>query len=144
MKNYYSILGVSKDADAKQIKQAYRQLCETTHPDNNNGHDARYRDVQEAYSCLSDNYRRHEHDKQLRQRIEGHMPVDVLIKAPPVAEVKPTTTDNNYAHHHQEHKDNQVDLLEYTHSVLVSPLAWTAVIVLFLFIMLVDTISPSY
>ncbi len=56
-KDYYKILGVTKDADDKEIKKAYRKLAVVHHPDKNPGDEdaeARFKDIGEAYETLSD------------------------------------------------------------------------------------------
>lgn len=53
MKNYYDILGVSKDASADDIKKAYRKLAIKYHPDKNNGDDVKFKEINEAYDTLS-------------------------------------------------------------------------------------------
>jgi len=64
-KDYYSILGVSQEADQDEIKKAFRRLARDTHPDANPddpGAEARFRDVAEAYEVLSDPDRRRRFD----------------------------------------------------------------------------------
>lgn len=63
-KDYYRILGVAKDADAKTIKTAYRKLARKYHPDVAKGKDAgeRFREVTEAYEVLSDPEKRKRYD----------------------------------------------------------------------------------
>lgn len=55
-KNYYDILGVSKDATPDQIKQAYRRLAMKHHPDKGGGSEAevKFKEINEAYQVLSD------------------------------------------------------------------------------------------
>jgi curved DNA-binding protein len=56
-KDYYKLLGVSRSADAKEIKQAYRKLAMQYHPDRNPGNKAseeKFKEVNEAYQVLSD------------------------------------------------------------------------------------------
>ena len=63
--DYYKVLGVPRDASAKDIKRAYYQLAKKYHPDTNKGdRDAqkKFQEVSEAYECLSDDTKR----KQVR------------------------------------------------------------------------------
>src|SRR5665811_784149 len=65
-KDYYSILGVSQDAESDEIKKAFRRLARETHPDANPGDataEARFREVAEAYEVLSDPSRRRSFDQ---------------------------------------------------------------------------------
>ncbi|VVC27936.1 Hypothetical protein CINCED_3A018674 [Cinara cedri] len=53
-KNYYDILGVSRNANQKQIKEAYYKLAMEYHPDKNQGKlTQKFRDIKEAYDVLS-------------------------------------------------------------------------------------------
>lgn len=56
MRNYYDILGISRDATPEQIKLAYRKLAKKYHPDASDNQEAkeRFQEIQEAYSVLSD------------------------------------------------------------------------------------------
>jgi len=65
MKDYYQTLGVSRDADAKDIKKAYRKLALKYHPDKNpDDPDAemKFKEISEAYSVLSDVEKRQNFD----------------------------------------------------------------------------------
>lgn len=61
-KNYYKILGVSKDASSRELKKAYRKLVKKLHPDKNVGKsdeeiqkaESEFREVNEAYDILVD------------------------------------------------------------------------------------------
>lgn len=61
MKNYYEILGVSKDATEQEIKKAYRTLAKEHHPDTG-GEEARFKEIQQAYDVLSDSEKRARYD----------------------------------------------------------------------------------
>ena len=61
MKDYYATLGVDKSASKDDIKKAYRKLARETHPDHG-GDEAKFKDVSEAYSILSDDSKRQEYD----------------------------------------------------------------------------------
>jgi molecular chaperone DnaJ len=66
-KDFYAVLGVSKDATADEIKKAYRKLARANHPDSNPGNAAaeeRFKAISEAYSVLSDAEHRKEYDEQ--------------------------------------------------------------------------------
>lgn len=55
-KDYYSILGISRDAKEDEIKKAYRKLALKYHPDKNSSPQAeeRFKEIAEAYDVLSD------------------------------------------------------------------------------------------
>jgi curved DNA-binding protein len=65
-KDYYKTLGVSKTADQKEIKKAYRKLARQYHPDVNKGDsdaEERFKDINEAYEVLSDPDKRQKYDQ---------------------------------------------------------------------------------
>lgn len=64
-KDYYEILGVSRDASQPDIKKAYRKLALKWHPDKNNSDKAeeRFKQINEAYEVLSDEKKRAKYDK---------------------------------------------------------------------------------
>ena len=64
-KDFYAILGVSKDASEADIKKAYRKMARKYHPDTNSGDAAaerRFKDITEAHSVLSDPEDRQQYD----------------------------------------------------------------------------------
>lgn len=64
-RDYYEVLGLSKDANEEQIKKAYRTLAKKYHPDLNKDADApeKFKEVQEAYEVLSDPQKRSTYDQ---------------------------------------------------------------------------------
>src|SRR5579885_2112824 len=64
-KDYYQILGVTRDADAEDIKRAYRKLARKYHPDvsKERNAEARFKEVQEAYEVLKDPDKRATYDQ---------------------------------------------------------------------------------
>jgi len=67
-KDYYKILGVSKDADTKAIRQAFRKLARQYHPDVNpddKSAEERFKEVNEANEVLSDPEKRKKYDEML-------------------------------------------------------------------------------
>lgn len=61
MSDYYSTLGVNKDAQPEDIKRAYQRLAMRHHPDRG-GNAAEFQKIQEAYDTLGDASRRQEYD----------------------------------------------------------------------------------
>jgi molecular chaperone DnaJ len=65
-KDFYKVLGVSKDASDADLKKTYRKLARQFHPDSNQGDAAaenRFKEISEAYSVLSDKEQRQEYDQ---------------------------------------------------------------------------------
>lgn len=65
-RDYYEVLGVSKTADAKEIKSAYRKMALKYHPDRNPGDkeaEEKFKEAAEAYSVLSDEDKRRKYDQ---------------------------------------------------------------------------------
>lgn len=75
-RDYYEILGISKDAKKEEIKKAYRKLVKKYHPDVNNeqGTDEKFKEVQEAYEILSDESKRKAYDQYGHAGTEGFNP----------------------------------------------------------------------
>lgn len=72
-KDYYAVLGVSKDASKAEIKKAYRKLAQTYHPDANKGDagaERRFKEISEAHAILTNDEKRKEYD-QMRQLVEA-------------------------------------------------------------------------
>ncbi|MGA1836808.1 DnaJ C-terminal domain-containing protein [Herbiconiux sp. 11R-BC] len=65
-KDFYKVLGVSKDISEAELKKAYRKLARQYHPDSNQGDvkaESRFKEISEAYSVLSDPEQRKEYDQ---------------------------------------------------------------------------------
>jgi molecular chaperone DnaJ len=65
-KDFYAVLGVSKDVSDAEIKKTYRKLARQFHPDSNQGDataEAKFKEISEAYSVLSDKEQRAEYDQ---------------------------------------------------------------------------------
>jgi molecular chaperone DnaJ len=63
-RDYYEVLGVSKNASKAEIKDAYRRLAMQYHPDRNKAADAedKFKEISEAYAVLSDDQKRRQYD----------------------------------------------------------------------------------
>ena len=73
-RDYYEVLGVSKDADEAAIKKAYRALAKKYHPDMNPGDkeaEKKFKEASEAYAVLSDAEKRRQYDQFGHAAFEG-------------------------------------------------------------------------
>jgi molecular chaperone DnaJ len=73
-RDYYEILGVTKGADEKALKTAYRNLAKKYHPDANHGSketDAKFKELNEAYDVLKDPQKKAAYDRFGHQAFEG-------------------------------------------------------------------------
>lgn len=62
-KDYYEILGVSKNATEDEIKRAYRKLAHQYHPDKNKGDGKKFKEINEAYQVLGNHEKREQYDR---------------------------------------------------------------------------------
>ncbi len=82
-RNFYVVLGVSRDADPSQIREAHRRLVRIHHPDTGSGSAERFTEVQQAYETLSDESQRRLYDETLPERPKGARPhAEPLVATP--------------------------------------------------------------
>lgn len=79
-RDYYEVLGVSRDADAKAIKDAFRELAMKYHPDRNKSPDAeaRFKEIAEAYAILADPKKRANYDARGFAGVAGFTDEDLF------------------------------------------------------------------
>jgi curved DNA-binding protein len=61
--DHYKTLGVDKSASQEEIKKAFRKLAQQYHPDKPSGDEAKFKEINEAYSVLSDSNKRAQYDQ---------------------------------------------------------------------------------
>jgi curved DNA-binding protein CbpA len=101
MKNHYDILGLDSNASFEDIKKAYRKLSVKFHPDKNNGEDyfaAMFRQINEAYSVLSDVDKRRSYDNVLKEQ------ADVASRAQAVR-----NKERDLAYREQQLRQSEID-----------------------------------
>jgi molecular chaperone DnaJ len=79
-RDYYDVLGVSRDADEREIRDAFRRLALRYHPDRNKEPDAeeRFKEIAEAYAVLSDPAKRRDYDMRGAASVAGFSPEDLF------------------------------------------------------------------
>jgi molecular chaperone DnaJ len=81
MADYYELLGVDKNATAKDIKASYRKLALQYHPDKNPGDKAaeeKFKQINEAYAVLSDDQKRARYDRYGSADPQAHFTGDIF------------------------------------------------------------------
>ncbi|MEK7390870.1 MAG: DnaJ domain-containing protein, partial [Patescibacteria group bacterium] len=73
-KDYYQILGIDKKASKDDVKKAFRTLAHKHHPDKKGGDEAKFKEINEAYTVLSDEKKRAEYDAYGRVFSDGQGP----------------------------------------------------------------------
>ena len=77
MRDYYEVLGVQRSCDEAELKSAFRKLAMKHHPDRNGGSaeaTARFKEINEAYSILSDANKRAAYDRFGHAGVNGQGP----------------------------------------------------------------------
>ncbi len=78
--NYYAILEVSTDASFEEIKRSYRRLARLYHPDTSkNSNDQRIKQLNEAYTVLSDAAKRTAYDIKRLEELRRIVALETLI-----------------------------------------------------------------
>ena len=75
-RDYYEVLGVSKGADADEIKKAFRRKAKELHPDSNKDNpnaEAQFKEANEAYEVLKDADKKAAYDRFGHAAFEGGM-----------------------------------------------------------------------
>ena len=78
VRNYYEILGVTRESTAEEIKKSFRQLARKYHPDVNPGNNTAeesFKDINEAYDVLSDENKRAEYDQLIFGKAKRKVPL---------------------------------------------------------------------
>ena len=73
-RDYYEVLGIRRDADAEEVKLAYRRLAMEYHPDRNVGNaeaEEKFKEAAEAYEVLHDAEKRQRYDRYGHAGLEG-------------------------------------------------------------------------
>lgn len=84
-RDYYEILGVSKNASREEIKQAYRRLAMQYHPDRvpadkKSEAEEKFKEISEAYAVLSDDEKRAQYDRFGHAGIDSHYSYEDLFR----------------------------------------------------------------
>jgi curved DNA-binding protein CbpA len=135
---YYTVLGISETATELDIRAAYRNLLKKIHPDTVSTlspdlkrlAEGATKDINEAYSVLSDASERRQYDRTLAERRRNAAPHPTTPDVPRGQQVRPQTSPSPSTHHrhrHHHHRNNGYFLRlrrwAFAHPTLASVLA---------------------
>ena len=95
IKNFYQVLGVDSNATYEVIKKAHRKHAAKLHPDKHDGDkffEEKFKEIQEAYEVLSDEFKRAAYDKTFKQQY---------------VEASASSNSENKTNHHQQAQPKQ-------------------------------------
>jgi curved DNA-binding protein CbpA len=136
VKNYYEILGVSRNASDGEIKRAFRKLAITYHPDKNNNPDAQdvFVAINEAYEVIGDPVQRRAYDVRLDNAL-----ADFVIQPTPTPHRDPAyRKPRRPSPRHRPHSDTYYLMKDHLHYVYW--FCWVGLILSSLF--LIDYVIP--
>ena len=90
-RNFYLVLGVSRDADSSQIRKAHRRLVRLHHPDTGTGCVERFNEIQEAYETLADADSKRRYDQSLLSEHQARQTGAYHTRARPTGARRPFT-----------------------------------------------------
>ena len=81
-RDYYEVLGISKDAQINEIKSQYRKLALKFHPDRNKSSEAaeHFKEISEAYAVLSDTKKRQLYDQHGHAGVDGRYSTEDIFR----------------------------------------------------------------
>jgi curved DNA-binding protein CbpA len=109
-KDYYSLLGIPTNATLQDVKTAYRKLSKKFHPDHNPGDtyfEERFKEIQEAYNTLSDEYRRRIYDFNYKNTNLRQLEQDIKEKG---EELEKQRKEYKKWQHELKQKEEEIDL----------------------------------
>jgi len=81
-RDYYEVLGISKDTQINEIKSQYRKLALKFHPDRNKSSEAseHFKEISEAYAVLSDTKKRQLYDQHGHAGVDGRYSTEDIFR----------------------------------------------------------------
>ena len=67
-RDYYEVLGISKNASEDEVKKAFRKLAVKYHPDKEGGSEEKFKEINEAYEVLKDKQKRQRYDHSVDRK----------------------------------------------------------------------------
>ncbi len=95
MKDYYSTLGIKKEASSEEVKKAYFELAKKYHPDSNDAAEIeKFHEITEAYKVLSDKTERRKYDDLMAEPVKKSAETKITGEATYHTEKRPSFRDD--------------------------------------------------